>query len=138
MAKVVSINVSAAKGVKKTSVSEASLIENCGIKGDAHAGSPVRQVSLLNIDDIRKTNLNAGDFAENISAEGIDLKNLPVGTRMRIGAAAVLEISQIGKKCHTRCTIYNEVGDCIMPKQGVFARVITGGRIAAGDEISVI
>ena len=138
MAKVVSINISAKKGVKKMPVKRATLIAGSGIEGDAHAGDTKRHVSLLSAEDILKANLKAGDFAENITTEGVDLSKLQIGARIKIGGEVMLEISQIGKECHTRCAIYNEAGDCIMPKKGVFARVVKGGPISAGDEIVLI
>lgn len=137
MAKVVSINISLKKGIKKNPVPQAMLIAGAGIEGDAHASQGARQISLLSMEDIRKTNLKPGDFAENITIEGIDFNKLQVGTRIKIGKSE-LAISQIGKECHTRCAIYKSAGDCIMPKQGVFARVITGGLVSIGDEISFI
>lgn len=136
MARVVSINISTKKGVKKTPVSRAKLIAGVGIEGDAHALKGTRQVSLLSIEDIKRTNLNPGDFAENITIEGVDLSKLKVGTIIKIGDAR-LKISQIGKECHTCCAIYKKVGDCIMPTQGIFARIVTGGSIHVDDEIVV-
>lgn len=141
--KVVSINVSHKKGIKKTPVQEAQVLENKGIMGDAHASSDWhRQVSLLakeSIDKMRAKGLdvNPGDFAENITTEGIDLLSLPVGTRMRIGSEVIAEVSQIGKECHTRCAIYVQAGDCVMPKEGIFIRILRGGNIKVGDSIEV-
>ncbi len=138
MARVVSINISAKKGVKKTPVPSAKLVAGTGIDGDAHAGGGKRQVSLLAVEDIEKTGLAAGDYAENITAEGVDFSELRLGTRIKIGAEVMLEISRFGKECHTRCAVYNDVGDCIMPKKGVFAEVIRGGSISFGDDIVLI
>jgi MOSC domain-containing protein YiiM len=141
--KIVSINVSDRKGITKKPVKEAIMEKNFGIRGDAHASSKWhRQVSLLAIESIRKMQerglkVNPGDFAENITTEGIDLPKLPVGTKMRIGDDIEVEISQIGKKCHTKCEIYNKTGDCIMPKEGIFVKVLRGGRIREDDEIIV-
>jgi MOSC domain-containing protein YiiM len=141
--KVVSINISDKKGVRKKPLREAFLRANFGIEGDAHASSKWhRQVSLLAIESIRKMQVvglkvNPGDFAENITTEGIDLPGLPVGTRMKIGDAIEAEVSQIGKVCHTRCEIYNQAGDCIMPKEGIFVKVIKGGMVKEGDEITI-
>lgn len=141
--KVVSINISDKKGVRKKPLREAFLRANFGIEGDAHASSKWhRQVSLLAIESIRKMQavglkVNPGDFAENITTEGIDLLGLPVGTRMKIGDAIEAEVSQIGKVCHTRCEIYNQAGDCIMPKEGIFVKVIKGGMVKEGDEITI-
>lgn len=142
--KVISVNVSDTKGVRKKSVKEASIKTGFGIEGDAHASSKWhRQVSLLALESIRKMqetglNVNPGDFAENITTEGIDLLKLPVGTKMMIGNKIKVEVTQIGKKCHTRCEIYNQAGDCIMPKEGIFVKVLKGGRMKEGDEITVI
>jgi MOSC domain-containing protein YiiM len=139
----VSINISDKKGVRKTPVNEAILEENSGIQGDAHASSEWhRQVSLLAMESIMKMrelglDVGPGDFAENITTEGIDLLRLPVGTRMRIGQEVEVEVSQIGKTCHDRCSIYYEAGDCIMPKEGIFVKVLKGGIIRVGDPIIV-
>jgi MOSC domain-containing protein YiiM len=140
---VVSVNVSGTKGVRKKPVREVLIKVNFGIEGDAHASSAWhRQVSLLAIESIRKAqglglNVQPGDFAENITTEGIDLPQLPVGSRMTIGNAVEVEVSQIGKVCHTRCEIYNQAGDCIMPKEGIFVKVLRGGRVRAGDIIEI-
>lgn len=142
--KVISVNVSDKKGIQKKPVKEAFMKANFGIEGDAHASSRWhRQVSLLALESIEKMKkhglqvVNPGDFAENITTEGIDLPKLPVGTKMRIGDDIEVEISQIGKKCHTKCEIYKKTGDCIMPKEGIFVKVLRGGRIREGDEIVV-
>jgi MOSC domain-containing protein YiiM len=141
--KVVSVNVSETKGVRKKPVREALIKLNFGIEGDAHASSTWhRQVSLLAIESIRKAqgsglNVQPGDFAENITTEGIDLPRLPVGTKMTIGDAVEVEVSQIGKVCHTRCEIYNQAGDCIMPKEGIFVKALRGGLVREGDIIEV-
>jgi len=141
--KVVSINISDKKGVRKKPAKEAFIQTNYGIKDDAHASSQWhRQVSLLALESIQKMQamglkVNPGDFAENITTEGIDLLKLPVGTKMIIGSNIEVEVSQIGKKCHTRCEIYNQAGDCIMPKEGIFVKVLKGGKIKEGDEIVV-
>lgn len=142
IARVVSINISEKKGTRKRPVPEAKVEQNLGISGDAHSGSHWhRQISLLGIESIEKMrqkglNLGPGDFAENITTEGIDLLSLPVGTRLRIGPV-LAEVSQIGKECHTRCAIYRQAGDCVMPKEGIFVKVITGGTIKVGDIIEV-
>jgi MOSC domain-containing protein YiiM len=141
--KIVSINISDSKGVRKKPVKEAVLRTEYGIEGDAHASSDWhRQVSFLAFESIRKMQalgleVNPGDFAENITTEGIDLVSLPVGTRMEIGNEVVAEVSQIGKECHTRCAIYHQAGDCVMPKEGIFVRVLRGGKIEEGDIIRV-
>ena len=141
--KVVSINISDKKGVRKKPVAEAAIKTDFGMEGDAHASSTWhRQVSLLALESIRKMQamglkVGPGDFAENITTEGIDLPHLPVGTKMTIGNAVEVEVSQIGKVCHTRCEIYNQAGDCIMPKEGIFVKVLKGGTVKAGDVIEV-
>lgn len=141
--KIVSINISDKKGVRKKPVKEATIKTDFGIEGDAHASSKWhRQVSLLALESIRKMQdmglkVNPGDFAENITTEGIDLLKLPVGTKMTIGENTEVEVSQIGKKCHTRCEIYNQAGDCVMPKEGIFVKVLKGGKVKEGDEITV-
>lgn len=143
MARVVAVNISEKKGVPKKPIEVGELFENFGLKGDAHAGNWHRQVSLLGVESIEKMKeigikgLCYGKFAENITTEGIELYKLEVGTRIRIGDA-VLEISQIGKECHKKCAIYHQVGDCVMPREGIFAKVIKGGEIKAGDEIVVL
>lgn len=142
-AKIVSINISDKKGVRKKPVEEALLKENFGIENDGHASDKWhRQVSLLALESIKKMQakglkVGPGDFAENITTEGIDLLGLPVGTRIFAGQDSELEVSQIGKVCHTRCEIYNQAGDCVMPKEGIFVKVIKGGIIKKGDEIKV-
>ena len=131
---LLSINVSSAVGVPKTPVDRAVLRENHGIEGDAHAGEWHRQVSLLADEDIetmrgRGVDLPPGIFAENLTTRGIDLSRLPVGSRLRVGPA-LLEVTQIGKECHQGCAIRQAVGDCVMPRRGVFARVLAGGEIS--------
>ncbi len=143
MATVVAVSVSAKKGMRKKNVESASFLENFGIEGDAHASSEWhRQVSLLAIESIEKMrkaglNVNPGDFAENITTEGIDLLKLPIGTKLMIGPA-LGEVSQIGKECHSRCAIYYQAGDCVMPKEGIFIRVLQGGVVRPGDKLLVI
>ncbi|GLI38343.1 MOSC domain-containing protein [Geobacter hydrogenophilus] len=141
-AKVIAVCISENKGERKTPVVSVELRENHGIVGDAHAGEWHRQVSLLaaeSIEKMRKMGLDvdSGDFAENITTEGIDLPALPIGTRLAVGET-LLEVTQIGKECHTRCAIYHQAGDCVMPKEGIFARVITGGVVKPGDPIVVV
>jgi MOSC domain-containing protein YiiM len=144
MARVVAVCKSQKKGTKKKEVSEGLLQVNFGLMGDAHADSDThRQVSLLameSIDKMRELGLDVkpGDFAENLTTEYIDLVSLPIGTRVAIGDQIILEITQIGKECHTRCAIYRQVGKCVMPEEGVFARVIKGGPVSAGDSIKVV
>jgi MOSC domain-containing protein YiiM len=142
MGQVVAVCISENKGERKTPVETVSLRPEHGIVGDAHAGEWHRQVSLLAIESIRKMqrlglDVDTGDFAENITTEGVELVKLPLGTQLRIGETR-LEVTQIGKECHTRCAIYHQAGDCVMPKEGIFAKVITGGTIAAGEQIEVL
>ena len=143
MATVLSINISEKKGTPKTTIPSGTLVEDFGFAGDAHAGKWHRQVSLLAKESIEKAKgmrtdgLCHGMFAENITTEGIELHTLPIGTRLKIGEEAVIEISQIGKECHDGCAIRQLVGQCIMPREGVFARVLCGGVVSAGDEITV-
>jgi MOSC domain-containing protein YiiM len=118
------------------------LVEH-GLADDAHAGAWHRQVSLLAVESIDKMRLmgldvGPGDFAENLTTRGLDLVSMPVGTRLKVGAETLLEITQIGKECHERCAIYYQAGDCVMPKEGVFARVLKGGQVEVGDEIRIV
>lgn len=141
MGKVLGICVSEKRGTQKKEVNEAVLKENWGIEGDAHAGDWHRQVSLLSFEKIeafreRGADVDFGAFGENLIVEGYDLRRLPVGTRFRIGEA-VLELTQIGKECHSHCEIYKKMGDCIMPREGVFAEVVKGGRIRKGDAVEM-
>ncbi len=136
---VVAVCISTAKGERKTPVETVELKENHGIVGDAHAGDWHRQVSLLASESIAKMramglDVDSGDFAENITTHGIDLPSLPIGTRLAVGEA-ILEVTQIGKECHNRCAIVYQAGDCVMPKEGIFARVIKGGTVKSGDPI---
>ena len=142
MAKVLAVCISENKGERKKPVESVELRENHGIVGDGHAGDWHRQVSLLaqeSIDKMRALGLdvNAGDFAENITTTGIDLVSLPIGSRLQAGGT-LLEVTQIGKECHTRCAIYYQAGDCVMPKEGIFVKVINGGVIKPGDAIEKI
>ncbi len=140
--RIVSINISDKKGIRKKPLKEAQIIKNLGIKGDAHASNKWhRQISLLALESIKKMQdlglkVSPGDFAENITTEGIDLVGLPIGTRMKIGTVEV-EVSQIGKECHSRCAIYYLAGNCIMPQEGIFAKVLKGGKVKIGEEVSV-
>ena len=138
---VKAICISERKGTKKTDVGTCELVENHGLKDDAHAGSWHRQVSLLSYDKVEAfratgATVDDGAFGENLLVEGIDFKTLPVGTQLSCGDVR-LEITQIGKECHAHCEIYRQVGDCIMPREGVFARVLSGGLISVGDEMHV-
>lgn len=142
--KIVSINISEKKGVRKKPVDEAIINENSGIEGDAHASSKWhRQVSLLALESIKKMqamglDVKPGDFAENITTEGVDLLSLPLGTKMKVGSEVTGEVSQIGKECHNRCAIYYQAGDCVMPKEGIFIKILKGGSIKVGDNIEVL
>ena len=143
MGKVVSVNISEKKGTIKHPVEQIELKKGFGIEGDAHAGDWHRQVSLLDLSSFDKMHNNAsvelkpGIFAENITTEGVDLWHLPVGTRLEIGDT-LLEITQIGKECHRHCQVFRQVGDCVMPREGIFAKVITEGMIKAGQSIKII
>ncbi|MDB4470937.1 MOSC domain-containing protein [Deltaproteobacteria bacterium] len=141
-AQLVAVCISKNKGERKTPVEQIELRENHGIVGDAHAGEWHRQVSLLakeSIDKMRAMGLDVdnGDFAENLTTVGIDLPNLPLGTQLQIGDC-LLEVTQIGKECHTRCAIYHQAGDCVMPKEGIFTKVLRGGPLCPGDEIQLV
>lgn len=137
------ISTAKEKGIKKNNVSSVELKEDFGIIGDAHAGTKNRQVSLLAIESIKKMQekglkVGPGDFAENITTEGFDLLGLKLGDKLKIGKEVILQVSQIGKECHTRCNIYYQAGDCVMPKEGIFVKVLKGGKVKAGDEIFVL
>ncbi len=141
--KIVSINISDKKGVPKKQISKAQVVVEHGLADDAHAGPWHRQISLLAEEEINAAkegglDVSYGDFAENITTRGVDWPSIPVGTRFFIGNEVELEITQIGKKCHTKCAIYQQAGDCIMPRKGVFAKVISGGTIKIGDPIKII
>lgn len=144
MARIIAVCSSKEKGTKKEVITEGLLKEGYGLVGDAHADvSTHRQVSLLAVESIDRMRargfaVSPGAFAENLTTEGIDLLALPVGSPLSVGGEIVLEISQIGKECHSGCAIFRQTGKCIMPKEGVFTRVIRGGRVRAGDEIKVI
>jgi len=142
LAEVLAINTSDKKGVIKVPVEEAEIIEDFGIKGDAHGGPWHRQISLLaneSVDKMRASGLqlDCGVFAENITTKGIELHTLPIGTRLRIGET-IQEVTQIGKECHHGCAIKQQVGHCIMPTEGIFTKVIKGGTLKAGDAIEII
>ncbi len=143
MAKVLAVNISREKGVIKTPVNEGVFLENHGLQDDAHAGDWHRQVSLLGQESVDKIkalgieNLEAGIFAENILTEGIVLYELPIGTKLQVGET-LQEVTQIGKKCHHGCEIFKKVGDCVMPREGIFTRVLKGGTIREGDSIKIV
>ena len=137
------ISVSEQRGTQKANVPEAQLQAGFGVVGDAHAGNWHRQVSLLAVESIDKmvakgANVKPGNFAENITTEGIVLMALDLGSKLKVGESIELEITQIGKKCHTRCEIFEQIGDCIMPREGIFAKVTRAGSIHVGDLIEVI
>jgi MOSC domain-containing protein YiiM len=142
--KIIAVSRSKKKGTKKTNIVEGLLKENYGLEGDAHADYDThRQVSLLAVESIDKIrsqgfDIALGDFAENLTTEGIDLLALPVGARIHIGEGIVLELTQIGKECHSGCAIYRQIGKCIMPKEGIFAKVIKGGQVKEGDLIRAL
>jgi TatD DNase family protein len=141
MGRVMAVCISEKRGTQKINIDSAELIENYGLKDDAHAGSWHRQVSLLcfeRVEEFRSKGAAVGDgaFGENLLVSGIDFKSLPVGTTLKCNEV-VMEVTQIGKECHSHCAIYKQVGDCIMPREGIFARVMTGGTIKVGDELYV-
>ncbi len=140
--KIKAVSISKKKGTRKVNVLEAELKVGVGIEKDAHAGNWHRQLSLLAVESIRKMtakglDIGTGDFAENITTEGINLQSLSVGTKLKVGPEAEVEITQFGKKCHSGCEIFQLVGDCIMPREGVFAKVTKPGRVKPGDKIEV-
>ena len=143
MTKIIAVCRSKKKGTRKEVIPEGQLDLNFGLVGDAHADCAThRQVSLVAIESIQKMrdlgfDVGPGDFAENLTTEGMDIASLPVGTRLLVNDKVVLEITQIGKECHTRCAIYHQIGECIMPKEGVFARVLGGGTVRAGDTVTI-
>jgi len=144
MARIVAVCRSDKKGVSKKPIDEGLFKEDYGLMGDAHAASDThRQVSLLALASIEKMRrlgleLSAGDFAENLTVDGLDLVSLPIGTRLAVGKGIILEVTQIGKECHTGCAILRQVGKCVMPTEGIFTRVIKGGSVKAGDELKVM
>ena len=141
--KIKNIAISKRKGTRKTCIESSLLIENFGLEGDAHAGDWHRQVSFLASESINKAreqglDVTFGDFAENIATVGIDWPSLPIGTRVRLGDSAIVEVTQIGKECVRKCAIYYQAGDCIMPREGVFAKVLKGGTIRCGDTLKIM
>lgn len=141
--RIKAISVSKEKGTQKTNVPRAELKADFGIIGDAHSGNWHRQVSLLGLESIGKmlakgAKVAPGNFAENITTEGIDLCSLKIGSKLRLGSDVELEITQFGKECHSRCEIFEQVGDCIMPREGIFAKVVKAGSINVGDLIEVV
>lgn len=143
MKEIVAVCTSKAKGERKADVGSGELQKGFGLAGDAHGGDWHRQVSLLAEESIEKMraaglDVGPGDFAENLTTRGINLYSLPIGTRLQVGASALLEITQIGKVCHDRCAIYHQAGDCVMPREGVFAIVLQGGPVKRGDRLNVL
>ena len=139
---VLALSISARKGTQKANVPAATFVAAWGIDGDAHAGAGHRQVSLLAIESFatmrdRGATVAPGQFAENITTAGLVLADLPIGTRLAVGEV-VLEVTQIGKVCHQHCAIFHQVGDCVMPREGIFARVLTGGTVQVGETIIVL
>lgn len=143
MAKVLAVCISEVRGIQKHPVEQAELRENYGIVGDAHAGAWHRQVSLLGVDSVEKLQdkitlkLKPGDFAENILVEGMCVYRLPVGARLRLGTA-LCQVTQIGKTCHNDCAIRRAAGDCVMPREGIFVRVLESGTVKPGDEVFLV
>ena len=142
-ARIVSVNISEKTGEKKHDVRCCMALEGHGIEGDAHAGDWHRQVSLLAVESIDKMRLAGldvwpGDFAENLTTQGIELVSLPVGSRLMVGGRVLLEVTQIGKECSEPCAIYYAAGDCVMPREGIFTRVLEGGEIEVGDDIVLL
>ena len=142
MGKVVAICISEKRGTVKKNIGECNIIEGFGLENDAHGGNWHRQVSLLSYNKVLDFNANGGavhdgDFGENLLVEGIDFKTLPIGTVFKCNDVE-LELTQVGKQCHAHCEIYHRVGDCIMPREGVFAKVLHGGKIKVGDELTCL
>jgi len=143
MGKVVAVCTSKEKGERKTNIGTAMAVQGLGIEGDAHAGFGHRQISLLALESIEKMRekglaVYPGDFAENITTEEIDLVSLPIGSRLRIGTDVYLRVTQIGKECHAHCAIFQQAGDCVMPREGIFTEVLRGGKISAGDPLEPV
>jgi len=141
--KVVAVCLSPNKGGRKKDAGQGVLLEGFGLEGDGHGGDWHRQISLLAKESIAKMlakglDVGPGDFAENLTTEGIDLPSLPIGTQVRVGESALLEITQIGKVCHDRCEIYYQAGDCVMPREGIFAKVLRSGPVKRGDRVIVL
>jgi MOSC domain-containing protein YiiM len=139
---IVEVSISPRKGMRKKNISLGIMIAEHGLEGDAHAGPWHRQVSLLAIESINEMikkglEVGPGDFAENLTTEGINLVELPLGTRLKIGSDCLVEVTQIGKECHNPCAIYHQAGDCVMPREGIFVRVIQGGAVQGGDSIEI-
>lgn len=143
MGKIVAVCTSEEKGTRKKNVGEGVLKVDFGLEGDAHGGDWHRMVSLLAMESIKKMqdkglDVGPGDFAENLTTEGLELSTLPLGTKLKIGETSIGEVTQIGKVCHTRCAIFYQAGDCVMPREGIFIRLLEGGKVKVGDSIEVI
>lgn len=141
--KILAVCRSEKKGTVKSEIGEGLLVENFGLKDDAHTGKWHRQISLLGVESIDKMQskgfkIKYGDFAENLTIEGIVLHQLPLGTKLKVGENVLLEVTQIGKECHHDCEIRKKIGDCVMPREGIFARVLKGGKVKVGDDIEVL
>ncbi|MFA4915131.1 MAG: MOSC domain-containing protein [Syntrophales bacterium] len=141
--KILSVNISKEKCEKKKNIGTCQFVRDMGIANDAHAGPGIRQISFLSRDSIEKIrakglDVGYGDFAENITTEGIVLHLLPVGTKLKISGKVLVKVTQIGKECHERCNIFRQVGDCVMPREGIFVEVLTGGEVKIGDSIEVL
>ncbi len=140
---IIAVCTSVKKGTTKAEVGSAVVEKGFGLKGDAHGGDWHRQISLLSMEQIEKMkekgfDVKPGSFAENLTTRGFDLGAVKIGDRIKVGETVLLEVTQIGKECHTRCAIYNKIGECIMPEQGVFTRIIEGGEVRVGDLIELI
>ena len=140
---VAALSISKVKGQKKTNIPVGRFVPGHGIEGDAHAGDWHRQVSLLGTESIAKIqaagmDVGPGDFAENVTTTGLCLWEMPLGTRLQVGSQVLLEVTQIGKVCHHRCQIFHQVGDCVMPREGIFTRVLAGGEVRVGDAVVVL
>jgi len=143
MGKIIAVCTSQKKGMKKKNVGEAILKVGFGLEGDAHGGDWHRMVSLLGVESIKKmtdkgVDVGPGDFAENLTTEGLELYTLPIGTKLKIGETSIGEVTQIGKECHTKCAIFKQLGECVMPKEGIFIRLLEGGVVRSGDSIEVM
>jgi len=141
--KIIAVCRSEKKGTVKKEIAEGLLIKDFGLEKDAHSGKWNRQISLLGVDSVNKMKgkgfkIKNGDFAENLTVEGIALYQLPLGTKLKIAEEVLLEVTQIGKKCHYDCEIRKKIGDCVMPREGIFTRVLEGGKVKSGDEIEVL
>lgn len=143
MGKIIAVCTSQKKGMKKKNVGEAILKVGFGLEGDAHGGDWHRMVSLLGVESIKKmtdkgVDVGPGNFAENLTTEGLELFTLPLGTKLKIGETSIGEVTQIGKECHTKCAIFKQLGECVMPKEGIFIRLLEGGVVRSGDSIEVM